>query len=147
MEERIESFTEEYLDACASVLVSAFNSDPWNENWTFANAKKELARTLSVPWSLGFISVDGEEVLGFAEGCREQDGDREVFYLETLCVRPHAQGFGTGSRLLQHLKKELEQAGINAIYLITHKGTPAESLYKKNGYQVSEEDVVMIHEW
>ena len=147
MEKRIESFTEEHLDGCANVLVSAFNAEPWNENWTFENAKKELSRTLSVSWSLGFVIVDGEEVLGFAEGCREQDGDREVFYLETLCVRPDAQGGGIGSRLLQRLKKELEQRSINEIYLITHRGTPAEAFYKKNGYRISEEDVVMIHKW
>lgn len=146
MTERIEVFEKEHLDECANVLISAFNSEPWNENWTFASAKKEL-KTQSLPWAIGFVSVDGEEVLGFVEGCREQDGEREVFYLETLCVKPNAQGSGIGSRLLQHLKKELEQTSINTIYLITHRGTPAEALYKKNGYRVSDEDVVMIHEW
>lgn len=147
MKKRIGPLTEEHLDACVDVLVSAFNAEPWNENWTVENAKKELTRTLSLSWSLGFVSIEGEEILGFAEGCREQDGDREVFYLEVLCVRPDAQGTGVGTGLLQHLKKELERTGIKEIYLITHKGTPAESLYKKNGYQISEEDVVMIHEW
>ena len=147
MEERLEPFTEEHLDACARVLVSAFGAEPWNENWTFVNAKKELTRSLSLPWSIGFVAVDGGEVLGFVEGWREQDGDREAFYLETLCVRPDAQGSGVGSRLLRHLKKKLEQARINTIYLITHRGTPAESFYKKNGYRISDEDVVMIQEW
>lgn len=49
MEEQIEPFTEEHLDECAGVLVSAFSAEPWNENWTLENATEELSRPLSVP--------------------------------------------------------------------------------------------------
>jgi hypothetical protein len=35
---------------------------------------------------------------------------------------------------------------VNTIYLITHKGTPAEAFYRKNGYGVSSEDIVMTQE-
>ena len=95
---------------------------------------------------MGFVAVE-DEVMGFATGCCEQDDTQEIFYLETLCVRPDSQGRGVGSRLLEHLKGELRKSEINTIYLITHKGTPAESFYKKNGYKVSEKDIVMICEW
>ena len=67
--------------------------------------------------------------------------------MEILCVKPDMQGRGVGSRLLEHLKDELGNRGVNTIYPITHKGTPAESFYKKNGYRVSEKDIVMICEW
>lgn len=33
------------------------------------------------------------------------------------------------------------------VYLITHRGTPAGSFYRKHGYWASDEDVVMIYEW
>lgn len=145
--ERIEPFTEKHLGDGARVLAAAFNAEPWNENWTLATARKSLSQSLGVPGYVGFASLKEEEILGLAVGCREQDGEREVFYLEILCVRPDAQGAGIGGRLLEHLKNEVERADIHEIYLITHKGTPAESLYRKNGYRVSDEDVVMIHEW
>ena len=45
-----------------------------------------------------------------------------------------------------HLKEKLGKMGVNLIYLITHKETSAEDFYKKNGYRVSDKDVVMIHE-
>jgi predicted enzyme involved in methoxymalonyl-ACP biosynthesis len=48
---------------------------------------------------------------------------------------------------MQRLKEKLEKMGVNLIYLTTHKGTPAESFYKKIGYRVSDEDVIMTHEW
>lgn len=146
MAERIEPLEESHLDACAHLLVSAFNAAPWNESWSFDTAKKTLYQTLEAPGFLGFVSVE-DEIMGFATGCCEQDDTKEVFYLDTLCVRLDMQGKGEGSRLLEHLKGHLEKSGINTIYLITHRDTPAESFYKKNGYQVSGKDIVMICEW
>ena len=146
MSERIEAFETEHLDECAHLIVSAFNIEPWNESWTFDTAQKTLYQTLEAPGFIGVVSV-ADEVMGFATGCCEQDDTKEVFYLETLCVKPDMQGRGVGSRLLEHLKGHLEKRGINTVYLITHRDTPAESFYKKNGYRVSEEDIVMICEW
>ncbi len=146
MAERIEPLTESHLNECAHLIVSAFNAEPWNENWTLDTARKTLDQTLEGPGFVGFVSV-ADEVTGFATGCPEQEDTQEVFYLETLCVKPDMQGRGVGSRLLEHLKGHLDKSGISTIYLITHKGTPAESFYKKNGYRVSEKDIVMIYEW
>ena len=146
MAERIEAFGEDYLDECAYLLVASFNAEPWNAKYTIHTAKKELAWILSVPGFLGLVSVtDG--VVAFATGYREPDDVREVFYLKTFCVRPDAQGTGVGSRLLERLRGHLDKSGVNTIYLTTHKGTPAESFYRKHGYKVSDEDIVMTHEW
>jgi aminoglycoside 6'-N-acetyltransferase I len=146
MAERIEPLREEHLDECAHLLVSTFNAEPWNDNWTLDTAKKELAWTQEVPGFMGLVSIT-DEVVAFATGYREPDDKCEVFYLKTFCVRPDVQGTGVGSRLLGHLKEELGKSGVNTIYLITHKETPAEAFYKKNGYTVNSEDIVMTHEW
>jgi aminoglycoside 6'-N-acetyltransferase I len=146
MAERIEAFKGDHLDGCAHLLVSTFNVEPWNDEWTLDTAKQELIWTTEVPGFVGLVSLDNG-VVAFATGYREPDDRREVFYLKTFCVRPDAQGTGVGSRLIGHLKEHLAQNGVNTIYLITHKGTPAESFYKKNGYTVNSEDIVMTHEW
>ena len=52
-----------------------------------------------------------------------------------------------GSKLVKHLEQTLQEMGVNLIYLITHKGGRTEAFYKENGYWISPEDVVMIHEW
>jgi aminoglycoside 6'-N-acetyltransferase I len=144
--EHIEHLMEDHLDDCAHLLVSTFNAEPWNDHWTLDTARKELVWTSQVPGYVGLVSL-GEEVLAFATGYREPDDERDVFYLKTFCVRPDAQGTGVGSRLLGHLREELGKNGVNTIYLITHKGTPAEAFYKKNGYTANAEDIVMTHEW
>ncbi len=146
MDEWIESFREEHVDGCASLLVATFNAEPWNDDWTLETAKNEIAWTTGVPGFVGLVSLN-EGVMAFATGYREPDDRRDVFYLKTFCVRPDAQGTGVGSRLLRRLKEHLGESGVNAIYLITHKGTPAEAFYRKNGYTVSPEDIVMTQEW
>jgi aminoglycoside 6'-N-acetyltransferase I len=146
MAERIEAFKRDHLDDCAHLLVSTFNAEPWNDNWTLDTARQEQTWTLRVPGFTGLVSLD-DGVLAFATGYHEPDDEREVFYLKTFCVRPDVQGTGVGSRLLGHLKEELGKSGVNTIYLITHKRTPAEAFYKKNGYTVNSEDIVMTHEW
>ena len=93
------------------------------------------------------VSDPKRNVMAFATGYREPDDRCDVFYLKTFCVRPDAQGTGVGSRLLGRLKERLGEGGVNTIYLITHKGTPAEAFYRKNGYSVSSEDIVMFQEW
>ena len=146
MVEHIESFNESHLDECAHLIVSTFNAEPWKDSWTLDRAKKSLTWTLQMPGFVGLVSLD-DEVMGFATGYREPDDVRDVFYLNALCVRLDMQGRGVGSRLLEHLKDELGMSGVSTIYLLTHKGTPAEAFYQKHGYRATEEDIVMICEW
>jgi aminoglycoside 6'-N-acetyltransferase I len=146
MAERIEAFERDHLDECARLLVSTFNAEPWNDRWTLDTAKQELTWTMKVPGFVGLVSLD-DGVVAFATGWREPDDRREVYFLKTFCVRPDAQRTGVGSRLLGHLEAHLDKRGVNAIYLGTHKGTPAENFYRKNGYNASSRAIVMTREW
>lgn len=146
MTEHIEAFKADHLEECAHLLISTFNREPWNAKYTFDRAKRELVWTLEVPGFVGYVSIT-DEVMALAVGFIVPDDEKDVYYLSTFCVRPDAQGTGVGTRLLQHLKEHLEKIGINSIYLITHRGTPAESFYKRNGYKVSDKEIMMTCEW
>jgi aminoglycoside 6'-N-acetyltransferase I len=146
MAERIEEFREDHLDECARLIVAAFNAEPWNDEWTIETASEELSWTMQVPGFAGLVSLD-DGIVALATGYREPDDRREVFFLKTFCVRPDAQGTGVGSRLLGRLKEHLGESGVNTIYLSTHKGTPAEDLYRRNGYTVNPRDIFMTLEW
>ena len=43
MTERIEAFKPEHLDECAHLFMTAFNAEPWNDEYTLDTAKKQLA--------------------------------------------------------------------------------------------------------
>ena len=145
MTERIEAFKPEHLDECAHLFMTAFNAEPWNDEYTLDTAKKQLAWHLEVPGCLGLVAVkDG--IVAFAIGCREPTDVGDVFHLSIFCVRPDAQRTGVGSRLLWHLEERLRDTGIRTVYLGTRKGTPAEDFYRKNGYGVNAEDIEMSHD-
>lgn len=146
MAERIETFGAEHLDDCARLFMSAFNAEPWSDKYTPHTAKKQLDWHLRVPGCVGLVSVmDG--VVAFAVGYREPTDVGEVFQLSIFCVRPDVQRTGVGSRLLDRLEERLGKSGVNTVYLGTNRGTPAEAFYRRHGYEVSDEEIVMSHEW
>ena len=145
MAEHMEAFKPEHLDECAHLFMTAFNAEPWNDEYTLDTAKKQLAWHLEVPGCLGLVAVkDG--IVAFAIGYREPTDVGDVFHLSIFCVRPDAQRTGVGSRLLWHLEERLRDTGIRTVYLGTRKGTPAEDFYRKNGYGVNAEDIEMSHD-
>jgi aminoglycoside 6'-N-acetyltransferase I len=146
MTRRIEPLTQKYLEECADVLVAAFNAKPWNDRWTQDTAREELAWTLRVPGYAGLVCVD-DGVLALATGYREPDDVRNVFYLKTFCVRPDVQGTGVGSELLGSLRDYLSALGVNTIYLLTSRGTPAERFYSRHGYTAKPDDIIMTLDW
>jgi ribosomal protein S18 acetylase RimI-like enzyme len=147
MAERIEALREEYLDGCTHLYVSTFNAEPWNQRWTLETTHKKLAWTLGVPGFSGWVLSLDDVIVAFAAGYRQQEYRGEVFYLAILCVGPQAQGTGVGSRLTRHLEDELQKQGVRKVYLITRRDTPAQAFYGKHAYKVSDEDIVMSHEW
>jgi len=144
MTERIEAFKPEHLDECAHLFMTAFNAEPWNDEYTLDTAKKQLAWHLEVPGCVGLVSIkDG--IVAFAIGYREPTDVRDVFHLSIFCVRPDVQRTRVGSRLMHTLEERLRETGVRTVYLGTRKGTPAEAFYEKHGYGTSAEDIEMSH--
>ena len=123
-----------------------FNAEPWNDKYTFDTARKQLEWHLRVPGCVGLVSVQNVTV-AFAIGYQEPTDVGDVFHLSIFCVRPDVQRTGVGSRLLNGLEERLGKSGVNTVYLGTNGGTPAEAFYRKHGYEVSDEEMVMSHEW
>ena len=142
MSERIETFTLDHLDDCAHLFMIAFNAEPWNDKYTLDTAKKQLDWHLRVPGCVGLVSVN-DGIVAFAIGYREPTDVGDVYQLSIFCVRPDVQRTGVGTRLLNRLEERLDKSEVNTIYLGTNKGTPAEAFYRKHGYEVSEEEIVM----
>jgi GNAT superfamily N-acetyltransferase len=125
--------------------MTAFNAEPWNDSYTLDTAKKQLAWHLEVPGCVGLVTVS-DGIVAFAVGYREPTDVGDVFHLSIFCVRPDAQRTGVGSRLLKRLEELLGKSAVNTIYLGTNKGTPAEAFYRKHGYKVSDEEILMSHD-
>jgi len=141
--ETIAPMTAKHLEQCIELYMKVFNRDPWNESWTYETAKERLTDLLHTPKFTGFFwEIDGTPI-GFIAGNSKKTYQGTTFYLAELCINHEIQGKGYGSKLLQYLEKDLQKKQVKSIYLLTSTGGLAESFYRKNGYAVNNNRIVM----
>ncbi|NJR18185.1 MAG: GNAT family N-acetyltransferase [Calothrix sp. CSU_2_0] len=143
MSEEIQIFTQQHLDECASLFIEVFNSEPWKESWDFEKAKFLLSQILNTPNCVGLILQQQNIILGFVIGYCEQRDKGKNFFLKEMCVRSNQQRQGIGTKLIQNLIYQLNQAGVNLIYLLTMKDEYTEEFYSKNSFQSSSRMIIM----
>lgn len=143
MAETIKPFTEDYLDQCIELYMKVFNSEPWNETWSYDTAKERLVDLLNTPKFLGFLLFDQDNLIGFIAGNSKRTYSGCTFYIAELCVNYETQGKGYGSKLLRYLEEELVKRKIQSVYLLTAPGGQAEAFYRKNQYSINDNRVVI----
>jgi aminoglycoside 6'-N-acetyltransferase I len=146
MSEEIQTFTTEYLDKSAHLYVEVFNGEPWNERWTFDTARTKLFEILNTPGFVGFVFKQ-DELLGFVAGYCKQGQKSKSFYLEEICVQPHKQRQGIGTKLLNQLIDTLTAMKVTGVYLLTNKDGQAEAFYTKHGCQRSQHLILMAKQF
>ena len=135
---------ESDLIECTEVFIEVFNDEPWNDEWTFAKAKKYLFNFYQTPGFLGVLAVENKEILGFIFGVHRVWWSGDEFFINEMCVKMQHQSKGIGKAMLNHLLKELHNNDLSSIILLTDRGIPAEEFYKKNGFEEIER-IIFLH--
>lgn len=143
MAETIVPFTIDKMEHCIELYINVFNSEPWNETWTYQTAKERLTDLLHTPKFFGFLLYDNSNLIGFIAGNSKRSYTGLTFYLAELCINNKIQGKGYGSKLLLYLEAELKKRRIQSLYLLTENGGLAESFYLKHDYAINENRIVM----
>jgi aminoglycoside 6'-N-acetyltransferase I len=129
---RLHAISE--LDACATVLVAAYNGEPWNDAWTHHKALEKLECFYHSPKFYGWKAELEGEVVGCCVGNIEPYFTGDYFYLKEMFVSPQVQHAGIGSQLLATLQAKLTELDIQTIILFTsHEGFPWQ-FYIKHGF-------------
>ena len=136
MTETIVPMTMDDIEQCIELYMTVFNSEPWNESWTHSTAKERLTDFIHTPKYIGFLLYEKDQLIGLIAGNGKKTDVGVTFYLAELCINNRIQGKGYGSKLLLHLEKELRNKDIHSLYLLTVKGGLAEAFFRKNGYEV-----------
>lgn len=129
---KIES--HEVLGGCAELLVEAYNSEPWNDNWTKEKALEKLACFYSSPKFVGLAAYADGKLAGCCIGNIEPYYIGDYYYLKEVFVSPAFQKRGVGHRLIEAIKEELASLGIETIILFTGKGFFPYDFYLKSGF-------------
>jgi aminoglycoside 6'-N-acetyltransferase I len=138
----IDDFSRDFLDAAVRLFVTVFNAAPWNDSWTQASAGARLRDVVDTPGFVGVGLTDGEELCGFAIGHTERWFTGRHFLLQEMCVRTDLQRRGMGTELVNALERRL--AGVERVYLLTDRQSPAHAFYERSGFHSAGRQVVMV---
>lgn len=137
---------ENDLNTCSNLFLSVFNEEPWNDKWTMEKAEQYLTDFYWTPGFLGVSAIENEEMIGFIFGTRRTWWSGDEFFIHEMCVDTGRQNKGIGKALINHLINELNSNSITAISLLTDRGIPAETFYKRHGFKEIERLVFLSRE-
>jgi aminoglycoside 6'-N-acetyltransferase I len=122
------------LSKCAELLVNAYNSEPWNDEWTHEKAFEKLLCYYASPKFHGWMAYSNGALLGCCVGNIEPYFAGDYYYLKEMFVAFNEQHKGVGRKLMANLKIELEKMDIKTIILFTSAEFFPFEFYTKTGF-------------
>ena len=132
-----------HIREIAEIYVDAFNSEPWNDEWTVESASKRISQMINCEGFYGLVAYEDERLIGMILGNHEYYYNGMHFNIKEFCVDLKLRGKGTGSRLFEEFIKRLKCRGIDEVILLTSKTDGTEGFYKKHGFKGFEGMVIM----
>lgn len=139
----IRRMKKESINEYAKLFVNVFNNEPWNDKWTVETASVRIDGIVRTNNFIGCALYDDTRLVGFICGQKEQFYDGMHFQVQEFCVDTAEQGKGYGTMLLNSLQFILKEDKVSNIYLITSKGPGTEGFYRKKGFSISDNMVLM----
>ena len=126
---------ETYLPHMAELYKSAFEQEPWNDNWSDEFQLTEYIKEISSSYhSLNYgLLIDGK-LLALSIGMIRHWWEGTNYNIEEFCVSPDIQGKGIGSRFMKMIEIDIQKRGLSGIFLQTDNDKPSYQFYQKNGF-------------
>ena len=138
-----KELTKEHIREIAEIYVDAFNSEPWNDEWTIKSASLRISQMINCEGFDGLVAYEDEKLIGMILGNHEYYYDAIIFQIKEFCVDVKVKGSGIGTKLLDKFTVRLKSKGIDRIVLLTARSDRTEGFYKKHGFE-NFEDMVMM---
>jgi len=138
-----KELTNEHIKEIAEIYVDAFNSEPWNDEWTIDSAFKRISQMINCEGFDGLVAYEDEKLIGMILGNHEYYYNGMHFNIKEFCVDLKLKGKGIGSKLFEEFLKRLKSRGIDEVILLTSKTEGTEGFYNKHGFKSFEGMVMM----
>lgn len=134
------------LKACAEIMISVYNDENWQCQWTMESAQSYLQDYLDCKKFRGYtLWLDG--VIKGAIFCHEKIWwNNSEMYVDEMFISPELQRQGYGARLLQAVEAHIAENNLAGFTLATNRFTPAPHFYRKNGFSDAEHVLFMYKE-
>lgn len=134
---------KEHIDELANLYIKAFNSPPWNDEWTLDTASKRLLQMMNCEGFFGMICCENNQIIGLILGNHEYFYDGMHFNIKEFCVDRDLRGKGIGTAILNEFLIRLKNKGINEVILFTSRSDGTEGFYNKRGFNSFNSMVMM----
>ncbi|WP_035284644.1 GNAT family N-acetyltransferase [Clostridium sp. LS] len=140
---KYQELTMEHIKEISEIYVNSFNSEPWNDKWTIESASKRISQMINCEGFYGLVAYEEDRMVGMILGNHEYYYDAMLFQIKEFCVDSRIKGSGIGSELLDEFMARLRIKGINRIILLTLKSNQTEGFYKKHGFKIFDDMILM----
>ena len=130
---QIKPFEQGDVKLCISVFINAYNSPPWNDNWSVEKASEYINELILYPNFVGFVLEEENTVIGCALGHKKTWWNQIQLELEQFFIHPQFQNKGYGKAFLSYIQTYAAENGLEGITLITKENMPCYDFYEKNG--------------
>ncbi len=135
---------KKHLPKLAKIYVDAFNSAPWNDEWTEESASNRLSQMINCQGYYGLVCFDeNDNICGMILGNHEYFYSGMHFNIKEFCVNIRLRGKGVGSALLEEFLTRLKSKGIDEVILVTSRTNETEGFYNKQGFESFNSMVMM----
>ena len=134
---------KEHVSALAKLYVNAFNSPPWNDEWTVDSATNRLIQMINCDGFYGLVCCENNNIVGMILGNHEYFYNGMHFNIKEFCVDIGLRGSGVGSALLDEFLLRLRDKGIDEVILFTSRTDGTEGFYNNRGFKSFNSMVMM----
>lgn len=134
---KIRKATSKDINQIAELMLGEFSKKPFNEKAKLQDVTKSLRFFLKI--GSAYIAID-EDIVGVIVYKKEQYWEGPVIIVEDLAVKESHKGQGIGKKLLEKIEQIKD---IKHISFHTHKKSKAVQFYKKLGYKINNNTILM----
>lgn len=137
MELKVINLSEEYLEECVDLFIDTFSREPWNDKYDSRKQVKDFfINHMKNNYFLGYIGLIDNKVVALSIGMKKPWILGIEYYIDEFCIGFNFQGKGIGSLFLRDIEKLLVDEKVEGIILNTERDYPSCKFYKRNGFQV-----------
>jgi len=142
---KIRKINKNDLEACSKILEEAYGCDPYNEIFKESTALEYIDDKYKNCGENSFVATDDSDAVVafiFLNISSWSSGLQAV--LEEIAVNPSFQGTGIGKELISHAHNYLSSLGAKSVMLWAKNDERLLNFYKKQGYFLADDFVVMF---
>lgn len=141
---KIIALTKDIIDECVDIYINTFSKEPWNDEYESRDQVVTFFNNhIYNNYFLGYVGVLNNEIVALSLGMKKPWIKGMEYYIDEFCVSYQYQGKGIGTLFIKEIELDIKRMGLNAIMLNTEKGYPAEKFYRKNGFDVLEDMIIL----